>query len=83
MLISRAQQFCRTGALELALRWSVIDLTDAGIDGGEMEVLKGAATWWASPGFNMSVNVQKVWNRTGGFDGEADGVFFRLMVQTQ
>lgn len=71
------------GALELALRWSVIDLTSGAIDGGEMQVAKAAATWWATTGFNVSLNYQSIWNETNGGKGRANGFVLRMMLFTK
>jgi phosphate-selective porin OprO/OprP len=71
------------GALELALRWSEIDLTDGLIDGGEMQVAKAAATWWASARFNVSMNYQIIWNEIGGSKGQAEGFVLRFMIFTK
>ena len=70
------------GAVELALRWSVIDLTDAAIDGGEMQIAKLAVTWWLSTRFNVSMNYQSIWNEVGGSTGRANGIVGRLMIFT-
>ena len=70
------------GAVELALRWSVIDLTDAAIEGGEMQVAKAAATWWLSTHLNVSLNYQSIWNEVGETKGRADGIVVRLMIFT-
>jgi phosphate-selective porin OprO/OprP len=71
------------GALELALRWSEIDLTDGAIDGGEMRVAKAAVTWWAHQSFNISLNYQSIWNEVGNSNGRADGIVIRLMLFTK
>ena len=71
------------GAVELALRWSEIDLTDGTIDGGEMQVAMAGATWWASTSFNVSLNYQSIWNEFGGSKGRADGFVIRLMIFTK
>jgi phosphate-selective porin OprO/OprP len=71
------------GAVELVLRYSDIDLTDGGLDGGEMQVVKAGATWWASTSFNVSMNYQWIWNETGGSKGQAEGFVLRLMIFTK
>jgi phosphate-selective porin OprO/OprP len=71
------------GALELALRWSDIDLTSGGINGGEMQVAKAAATWWATASFNVSMNYQWIWNEIDGSKGRADGFVLRAMIFTK
>jgi phosphate-selective porin OprO/OprP len=70
------------GAVELALRWSVIDLTDATVDGGEMQIAKFGVTWWLSTRLNLSLNYQSIWNEVGGSKGRADGVVARVMIFT-
>jgi len=71
------------GALELALRWSEIDLTSGAINGGEMQVAKAAATWWATTSFNVSLNYQWIWNEIDGSKGRADGFVLRAMIFTK
>ncbi len=70
------------GALELVLRWSDIDLTDGTVDGGNMQVAKVGATWWANPGFNISFNYHKIWNEKGVSNGQADGFVIRFLIFT-
>lgn len=71
------------GALELTMRWSEIDLTDSAIEGGEMQVARTGATWWAHPGFNVSLNYQKIWNDWYGSEGKADSIVLRFMLFNQ
>ena len=71
------------GAVELVLRWSEIDLTDGAMDGGEMQVAKAGATWWANTSFNVSMNYQIIWNEIGGSQGRAEGFVLRLMIFTK
>jgi phosphate-selective porin OprO/OprP len=71
------------GAVELALRWSDIDLTSGAIDGGEMQVARAAATWWATSTFNVSMNYQWIWNEIDGGKGRADGFVLRAMIFTK
>ena len=70
------------GAVELGLRWSVLDLTDQGIDGGQMEVAKAAVNWWATSTFFVSFNYHYIWNQVGDLNGRSDGVVIRLMIFT-
>ena len=63
-------------------RWSDIDLTDGAIDGGKMQVAKAGATWWASPGFNISFNYHKIWNEKGVSNGQAEGFVIRFLIFT-
>jgi phosphate-selective porin OprO/OprP len=71
------------GAIELALRWSDIDLSDGALDGGEMQIAKAAATWWFRPSTNVSLNYQRIWNEIGITNGEASGFVLRIMLSTR
>ena len=53
------------------------------MDGGEMQVAKAGATWWASTSFNVSMNYQFIWNKIGGSKGQAEGFVLRLMIFTK
>ncbi|NRB39225.1 MAG: hypothetical protein HRU20_12275 [Pseudomonadales bacterium] len=68
------------GAWETAIRWSDIDLTDEGIDGGEMDILSLALNWWLSPIFNVNVNARHIWLDQGGVNGESNGINARLLL---
>jgi len=71
------------GALELALRWSRIDLNNKQMKGGEMDVAKAALTWWASSRFNISLNYQYIWNEYYDSNGRASSVVARVAILTR
>lgn len=45
-----------TGAVELAVRWSALDLTDGAIRGGEVENLTLGVNWYLNPSTRVMVN---------------------------
>lgn len=68
------------GALELCTRYSAIDMTDAGLIGGDMRTISLGANWWPSArahfGFNYRfINTDKI-----GKTGYSSGLNFRLML---
>jgi len=48
------------GALELGLRYSTLDLSDNGLQGGEADVYTIAANWWLRSDVLFSINLQRV-----------------------
>ncbi len=70
-----------SGAWEVAARYSYVDLTDAGIDGGELEDITLGLNWYLNP------NTRVMWNYVradldgpGDADGEADLFVMRLQI---
>ena len=60
---------------------------EAVIDGvivyaGDNDAAKADATWWASPGFNISFNFQYIWNERDDSNGRAEGFVIRFLVFT-
>jgi phosphate-selective porin OprO/OprP len=78
--VSRAIYQRGWGALELAIRWSDVDLSDGTVDGGEMAVLSLGVNWWLSPYSCVGVNYRDVDLHRFGLDGESRGVAFRLLL---
>ena len=68
------------GAWEITTRWSSIDLTDKGVDGGEMDILSAGVNWWLTPFFNVNMNYRYVWNDRGGLRGESSGFLSRIVL---
>ena len=68
------------GAWELTTRWSSIDLTDKGIDGGEMDILSAGVNWWLTPFFNVNLNYRYIWNNRDGLRGESSGFTTRIAL---
>lgn len=69
------------GAVELALRWSSIDLGDGLIDGSDMDILSLAATWWLSPVFNINTNYRYITNDRLDLIGVASEANLRLLAK--
>ncbi|MGH8615406.1 MAG: OprO/OprP family phosphate-selective porin [Gammaproteobacteria bacterium] len=74
----------RWGAFELAARYSTIDLTDAGINGGEEDNFTAALNWYPNANLRLMLNYIRVLDveRPGNaFDGaEPDLVQIRAQV---
>jgi phosphate-selective porin OprO/OprP len=67
------------GAWELAARWSWIDLTDAGINGGDLHDLTFGVNWYLNPYAKMQFNYILPVLRKPGF-GESNANFVGVRV---
>lgn len=64
------------GAWELALRFSALDLSDADIDGGEMDSVTLGMNWYPTPTLRFMANYVDVLDVDGGpNDGDEPSVF--------
>lgn len=68
------------GAWEVAVRWSELDLTDGGIEGGEMQILSAAVNWWLTPFFHFDVNYRRIELDRFGLEGTSDGILSRVVL---
>jgi phosphate-selective porin OprO/OprP len=68
------------GAWEISARWSEIDLTDALVTGGEMQVLSLGVNWFLSQIFNVSLNYRFVTLDRFGVEGESSGINTRIVL---
>jgi len=59
------------GAWEIALRYSTIDLTDAGVAGGEQDDITAALNWYLNPVARLMLNVVRA-----DVDGAGEADFF-------
>jgi len=71
------------GAWEVSARWSTIDLNDAGLRGGEMDVASLGLTWWLTPYITASLNYRYVWHERDGIAGSASGFNTRIGVSLE
>lgn len=69
------------GAWELALRYSTIDLMDAGIDGGEMDNVTLGLNWFPVAGLRFSANYIKVLEIEGGAHNNEEADIMQLRGQ--
>jgi phosphate-selective porin OprO/OprP len=68
------------GAVELGLRWSVTDLTDGPVAGGEMDILSFGVNWWPSPYWSVNLDVRSIHLDRLGLAGESRGVTLRVSL---
>lgn len=64
-----------TGAWEVAVRYSNIDLKDSGIDGGEEDNITLGVNWYATPYVRFSANYIKVDADLPGGGNDEPGIF--------
>jgi len=72
-----------TGALQLAMRYSSLDLNDADINGGDAQTLTFGLKWYTTPNIHLSANYVKTLEVNGGPADESgpDAVQLRAEVQ--
>jgi len=68
------------GAWETAVRWSSLNLDDAAVDGGKMDIFSLGVNWWLSSFFLTSVNYRHIVLEDDGLTGISDGVNIRIML---
>lgn len=68
------------GALELAVRHSLIDLNQEGLAGGKMTTTSAGANWWPSPRLQFSANYRVISLDRFDLLGRSSGLNFRIMM---
>lgn len=68
------------GALELAYRYSLIDLNAGGLHGGKMITSSIGATWWPGPRLQFGCNYRIISLDRFDITGRSSGMNFRLMM---
>jgi phosphate-selective porin OprO/OprP len=68
------------GALEAAVRFSSIDLNDALVEGGAMDVYSLGLNWWLTPAFGGSINFRHVVLDRFGITGSSNGLALRVLL---
>ena len=71
------------GAMEMALRFSSVDLTDGLIEGGEMDVATLQYNWWLTKSMALSLNYRRTWTDRYDLEGEMDAFVARVMLILQ
>ena len=69
------------GAWELALRYSSLDLSDAGIDGGEADAMTYGVNWYPTPTLRFSANYVDVLEVDGGPNDNDEPSVFQVRSQ--
>ena len=69
----------RWGAFELLLRYSVLDLDDAPVQGGREHDWTLGANWYLTTHFKVQLNVVRAWSDRGG--SSLDPRIFEARVQ--
>jgi phosphate-selective porin OprO/OprP len=68
------------GTWEVAARWSVLDLNDKLITGGEMRTFSLGLNWWLNQIFSVSVNYRLITLDRFGVEGDSSGVNARVVL---
>jgi phosphate-selective porin OprO/OprP len=68
------------GALELCSRYSMVDLTDASMEGGTMRTISLGANWWLGPRAQFSGDYRFIFLDRFGLTGKSSGMNFRLLL---
>jgi phosphate-selective porin OprO/OprP len=71
------------GAVELAARYSHLNLSDDEIDGGVMDITSIGASWWLTRTFAVSAFYRHISLDRGGFDGTSDGFMTRILLMLE
>jgi phosphate-selective porin OprO/OprP len=71
------------GAMEIALRFSSIDLTEGLIEGGEMDIATAQFNWWLTKSMALSLNYRRTWTDRFDLEGEMDAFVARVMLILQ
>ena len=68
----------RWGAPELIARYSVVDLSSEGIEGGRYDRIEVGANWWATTRWKFSMIYGHVWLNRFGEQGTTHTLLTRL-----
>jgi phosphate-selective porin OprO/OprP len=66
--------------LELAARYSRLDLTDGTVEGGELDILSLGVNWWLTPISQFSVDYRDISLDRFGIVGHSSGFNARLLL---
>ena len=79
--VSRSVNQNSIGAVEIAARWSSVDLSDGAIDGGQMNILSAGVSWWLTTTFMLNLNVRYIENDRLDLEGTSSGAMLRLLLK--
>ena len=77
--IARSVDVGGPGAVEATLRYSYLDLSDNGIDGGAIDVFSAGLNWWLRPDLMASVNYRLIELERGDESGTSHALIGRLV----
>ncbi len=80
-VFERIQPRRRWGAVQLAVRWSRLDLIESGIDGGEGDDISVGVNWYLSPNLRIMFNYVQVNGRLSQGGGDDDPRIFQWRFQ--
>ncbi len=69
--------------MEVAMRFSSVDLTDGLIEGGEMDVATLQYNWWLTKTMALSLNYRRTWTERFDLKGEMDVFVARVSLILQ
>jgi phosphate-selective porin OprO/OprP len=68
------------GAVEFAVRYSHLNLSDNEIDGGVMDIASIGASWWLTRTFAVGAFYRHISLDRGGLDGDSQGFMTRILL---
>ena len=68
------------GTVELAFRYSNTDLTDAAIDGGEMDIWSLGVNWWFTRSAHLGLNYRHISLDRQSLQGDSSGINARILL---
>ena len=68
------------GSMEIAMRYSSVDLSDSLIEGGELDVATIQFNWWLTSSMGLSLNYKRTWTDRFDLDGEMDALVVRVVL---
>ena len=68
------------GALEIATRYSTLDLTDGTVDGGDMDIFSLGFNWWLTRSAQFGVNCRYISLDRDDIQGDSLGLNTRLLL---
>ncbi len=71
------------GAWELMFRYSSTDMTDAVVEGGNMDILSVGARWWLTRFFSIDMNYRYVTLDRLGVTGDSSGFMTRIVLSLE
>lgn len=81
--VSRAVNHGGPGAWEVTARYSGVDLSDGGLDGGEMGIISVGLNWYPTPTATANFNYRHVTLDRFGIRGRSDGIMYRLILMLE